>query len=158
MAQENELILTQEGMDALEKELDELENVKRAEISERIKVAREFGDISENSEYDDAKNEQAFNESRIAEIRQILSTAKLAPANKTASKVGVGSKVLVQDVKGNEREYTIVGSAEADAKAGKISNESAFGQALMGKKPGDDIEYDGPTGRKMRFKFIKLVK
>ena len=116
-------ILTPEGRQKLEEELHYLETEKRAEVGERIKVAREFGDISENSEYDDAKNEQGMMEARIAEIGRILSEATVVEAPKRSSKVTIGSTVTV-DMGGRERVFTIVGGAEADVAAGKISNES----------------------------------
>ena len=112
-------ILTQEGKDKLEEELHFLETEKRAEIGERIKVAREFGDISENSEYDDAKNEQGMMEARIAEISRILSEATVVNTPKRSSKVNIGSTVTV-DMGGRERVFTIVGGAESDVAAGKI--------------------------------------
>ena len=118
-------ILTQEGKDKLEEELHFLETEKRAEIGERIKVAREFGDISENSEYDDAKNEQGMMEARIAEISRILSEATVVNTPKRSNSVHIGSTVTV-DMGGRERVFTIVGGAESDAAAGKISNESRW--------------------------------
>lgn len=121
----------------LEEELHYLETEKRAEIGERIRVAREFGDISENSEYDDAKNEQAMMEGRIAEITRILGEATVVDAPTKSSKVHIGSKVTV-DMGGNERVFTIVGAAESDSTAGKISNESPVGAALLGTKKGDE--------------------
>ena len=141
-------ILTQEGKDKLEEELHFLETEKRAEIGERIKVAREFGDISENSEYDDAKNEQGMMEARIAEISRILSEA-------TVVSVHIGSTVTV-DMGGRERVFTIVGGAESDAAAGKISNESPVGSVLLGHKKGDVVETTGPTGRKITMTILKL--
>ena len=147
-------ILTQEGKDKLEEELHFLETEKRAEIGERIKVAREFGDISENSEYDDAKNEQGMMEARIAEIGRILSEATVVEAPKRSSKVTIGSTVTV-DMGGRERVFTIVGGAEADVAAGKISNESPV-CALLGNKKGDEIETTGPTGRVIKMTILKI--
>lgn len=120
MADSN-FILTQEGKDKLEEELHFLETEKRAEIGERIKVAREFGDISENSEYDDAKNEQGMMEARIAEISRILSEATVVNAPKRSNSVHIGSTVTV-NMGGRERVFTIVGGAESDSAAGRISN------------------------------------
>lgn len=154
MANENS-ILTQEGKQKLEEELHYLETEKRAEVGERIKVAREFGDISENSEYDDAKNEQANLEARIAEINRTLSEATVVTTPKRSSAVHIGSKVTV-DMGGRERVFTIVGGAEADAAAGKISNESPVGSALLMHKKGDEIETTGPTGRVIKMKIIKI--
>ena len=142
----SDYILTQEGRTKLEEELHYLETEKRAEIGERIKVAREFGDISENSEYDDAKNEQGMMEARIAEITRILSEATVVTTPKRSSKVNIGSRVTV-DMGGKERVFTIVGGAESDSSQGKISNESPVGAALLGHKKGDHIETQGPTGR-----------
>ena len=154
----NEVILTPEGKEKLEEELEYLENEKRDEVGERIRVAREFGDISENSEYDDAKNEQAFLESRIAEIHQILAHARIVDSPKKSNRVVIGSTITVQDEKGRERVFDIVGAAEADAAAGKISNESPLGAAALGKKKGDEISYEGPTGRKLKFTLTKVGK
>lgn len=116
-------VLTPEGRAKLEEELHYLETEKRIEVGERIKVAREFGDISENSEFDDAKNEQGMMEARIAEISRILSEATVVDTPKRSSKVNVGSTVTV-DMGGHERVFTIVGGAESDAAASRISNES----------------------------------
>jgi transcription elongation factor GreA len=158
MANANDVIITQEGKAKLEEELHYLETEKREEIGERIRVAREFGDISENSEYDDAKNEQAFMESRIAEINSILANAKVVDSPKKTGKVGIGSTLTLEDAKGTKRVFTIVGGAEADAVNGKISNESPLGRAVLGHKKGDDITYEGPTGRTMNFKLVKVGK
>ncbi len=143
---DSSFILTQEGKDKLEEELRYLENEKRTEVGERIKVAREFGDITENSEYDDAKNEQGLMEARIAEISHILSEATVVNTPKRSTSVHIGSTVTV-DMGGRERVFTIVGGAESDAASGKISNESPVGSALLGHKKGDQIETVGPTGR-----------
>lgn len=151
----NEYILTPEGKEKLEKELHYLENDKRAEVGERIKVAREFGDISENSEYDDAKNEQGMVEARIAEINQILSEATVVAVPKRSSKVNVGSTVVV-NMGGRERTFTIVGGAEADMASGKISNESPVGAALLGHKKDDVITTIGPTGREIEMTIVKI--
>ena len=148
-------ILTPEGRQKLEEELHYLETEKRAEVGERIKVAREFGDISENSEYDDAKNEQGMMEARIAEIGRILSEATVVEAPKRSSKVTIGSTVTV-DMGGRERVFTIVGGAEADVAAGKISNESPVGAALLGNKKGAEIETTGPTGRVIKMTILKI--
>ena len=152
----NDVILTSEGKAKLEEELHYLETVKRDEIGERIRVAREFGDISENSEYDDAKNEQAFTEQRIAQINEILSNAQVVDAPKRGNKAVIGSTVTLVDAKGHERTFTIVGGAEADAAAGKISNESPVGSALIGAKKGDVVQVTGPTGVVTEFKIIKI--
>lgn len=151
----NEYILTPEGKEKLEKELHYLENDKRAEVGERIKVAREFGDISENSEYDDAKNEQGMVEARIAEINQILSEATVVAVPKRSSKVNVGSTVVV-NMGGRERTFTIVGGAEADVAEGKISNESPVGAALLGHKKDETIVTTGPTGREIEMTIVRI--
>ena len=152
---DNNYILTQEGKKQLEEELHYLETEKRAEIGERIKVAREFGDISENSEYDDAKNEQGMMEARIAEISRILSEATVVNTPKRSSKVNIGSTVTVS-MGGRERVFTIVGGAESDVAAGKISNESPVGAALLGHKKGDVIKTTGPTGRDIEMEIKKI--
>ena len=148
-------VLTPEGKQQLEEELNELETVTRREIGERIEVAREFGDISENSEYDDAKNEQARVESRIAEITRILAEATVVTTPKRSSKVNIGSTVTVL-MNGNERVFTIVGVAESDSLAGKISNESPVGAALLGRKKDDHIQITGPTGRDIDLTILKI--
>ena len=148
-------VLTIEGKEKLEEELHYLETEKRAEIGERIRVAREFGDISENSEYDDAKNEQGMMEARIAEITRILSEATVVSTPKRSSKVNIGSSVTVT-MGGRERVFTIVGAAESDVAEGKISNESPVGAALLGHKKGDTVEATGPTGREIVMEILKI--
>ena len=154
MANDN-YILTAEGREKLEEELRYLETEKRAEIGERIKVAREFGDISENSEFDDAKNEQAQVEARIAEISHILSEATVVATPKRSNKVNIGSTVTIT-MNGVERVFTIVGGAESDVAAGKISNESPVGAALIGHKKGDELTATGPTGRVIEITILKI--
>ena len=154
MANDN-YVLTEEGKKKLEEELHYLENEKRAEIGERIKVAREFGDISENSEYDDAKNGQVITEARIANARRSLCKANVGNALKRSSKGNLGPSVTV-DMNGRERVFTIVGGAESDAHEGKISNESPVGQALLGCKKGDEVTTTGPTGRDIKLTVIKI--
>lgn len=151
----NEIVLTPEGKQKLEEELHFLETEKRAEVGERIRVAREFGDISENSEYDDAKNEQGLMEARIAQINDILSNAVLVEAPKRSNRVNIGSTVTV-DMGGRERVFTIVGAAEADVSLGKISNESPVGAALLGGKKGDHFTAEGPTGRVIEMDIVKI--
>lgn len=152
---ENNYILTEEGKEKLEEELHYLETEKRAEIGERIRVAREFGDISENSEYDDAKNEQGMMEARIAEITRILSEATVVSAPKRSGKVNIGSRVTVE-MGGRERVFSIVGAAESNSAEGKISNESPVGAALLGQKKDDEVETTGPTGRVIKMKILKI--
>jgi transcription elongation factor GreA len=153
-----DIILTPEGREKLERELYELETVKRIEIGERIKTAREFGDISENSEYDDAKNEQAWMESRILEITQILANATVVETPKRSNKVSIGNVVAVAQPDGTERVFTIVGAAEADISQGRISNESPVGAALLGAKKGDTITADSPSGKKLEFTILRIGK
>ena len=153
--EESEFILTEEGKKKLEEELDYLETVRRVEIGERIKAAREFGDISENSEYDDAKNEQGLMEARIAEIIRILGDATVVASPKRSTKVGIGSVVTVK-IKGKEREFSIVGAAESDVREGKISNESPVGAALLGKKKGDKVKALGPSGKEVEMTIVKI--
>lgn len=145
---EKEVFLTPEGLEKLEKELDESKAVKRKEIASRIKVALDFGDISENSEYDQAKNEQAQLEERIAKIEMMLRNAVIIDENEISTdKVGIGSKVLVKDLEYEEdMEFTIVGSAEANPHEGRISNESPVGSALLGNKSGDIVDVRVPDG------------
>lgn len=145
---ERDVFLTEDGLKKLESELDELKTVRRKEIAERIKQALSFGDISENSEYDQAKNEQAQLEDRISKLEMILRNAKIIDKEDISTdKVGIGSKVLVKDLEYEEEmEYTIVGSAEADPYNGRISNESPVGKALLGRKSGDIVDVIVPDG------------
>ena len=152
---DSEIILTEEGKQDLLDELHYLETEKRAEVGERIKVAREFGDISENSEYDDAKNEQAMMEGRIVEINRILQEATIISAAKKGSKINIGNTVTVE-MNGAERVFTIVGGAESNVAAGKISNLSPVGQALLGSKKGDIVTAVGPNGRETQIKILSF--
>ncbi len=154
---ESDFILTEEGKQKLEEELHYLETVKRAEVGERIKTAREFGDITENSEYDDAKNEQGQMEARIAEIIRILGDATVVAAPKRSTKVGIGSVVTVK-MSGQERVFSIVGAAESDVREGKISNESPVGAALLGKKKGDTVSALGPSGKETEMTIVDISK
>ena len=145
---QRDVILTPEGLEKLKAEIEELSTVKRREVAERIKEAREFGDISENSEYDDAKNEQAMLESRIATLEEKLRAATVIDASElSADVVRVGSTVEGSDEKGKSFEYTIVGSTEADPANGRLSNESPVGKALLGRGKGDTVEVLLPNGR-----------
>ncbi|AKA71371.1 transcription elongation factor GreA [Clostridium scatologenes] len=141
-------IMTYEGVKKLENELEYLKTVKRKEITEKIKVALSFGDLSENSEYDEAKNEQAFVEGRIIQLENMLKNATIVDESEIPlDVVSVGSIVKVKDYEFDEEvEYTIVGSAEADPMNNKISNESPVGSGLVGKKIGDIIEVQVPDG------------
>ncbi|GAB4281560.1 MAG: transcription elongation factor GreA [Coriobacteriia bacterium] len=154
-----EIALTEEGMAELERELHHLEHTRRREVGERIKEAKEFGDLSENSEYEDAKNEQAFVEARIAEISDILANATIIRSPKRATKVVLGSKVLLKDRKsGKEKCFRIVGSAEADPANDKISNESPVGQALLGAKKGDVVKVTVPSGKVIEYEVLGVRK
>jgi transcription elongation factor GreA len=154
-----EVILTYEGLKKLEEELELLRGPKRMEIKERIKVALSFGDISENSEYDEAKNEQAYVEGRIAQIETMLKHARVIDEEDVSTeKVTIGSKVRLLDMEYDEEiVYTIVGSTEADPSRFKISNESPVGSALMQKKKGNVVEVSVPDGI-LKFKILKIEK
>lgn len=154
-----EVALTREGQTKLEEELHHLETVRRREVGERIKEAKEFGDISENSEYDDAKNEQAWVESRIAEIGMILATATVVESPTRSTKVCLGCKAHLEDAdSGDVHVYQIVGSAEADPAHDRISNESPVGQAIMGKKKGDSVKVETPSGRVIKYTVTKITR
>jgi transcription elongation factor GreA len=153
----NETLITAEGLEKLKNELEDLKLVKRKEISEKIKVALAFGDISENSEYDEAKNEQANVEARIAKLEIMIKNAKVIKENKQKGVVSIGSKVTVKDLEFDEEmEFTIVGSAEADPFVGKISNVSPLGKALLDKKVGDKIEVASPGGDMIHYEILTV--
>lgn len=144
---EKEVILTVDGLKKLEDELETLKTVKRREVAGRIKQAIEFGDISENSEYDDAKNEQAFIEGRIITLEKMLRNARVIDDTEGREVVALGTTVVLKDKDfGDEEEYTIVGSAEADPGTNKISNESPVGKAVLGKPKGIVVEVNVPAG------------
>ncbi|KUJ89843.1 MAG: GreA/GreB family elongation factor [Thermoanaerobacter thermocopriae] len=153
------VILTYEGLKKLEEELEYLKTVKRAEVAEKIKQARAFGDLSENSEYDEAKNEQAFIEGRIATLEAMLKNAKVIDEEDIKlDQVSIGCTVKVYDESYNEEvEYTIVGSAEADPMNNKISDESPIGKALLGKKVGDVVSVEVPAGI-IKLKILEIRK
>lgn len=140
------LVLTDEGLKKLQEELNELKNVRRPEITEKIKTARGFGDLSENSEYDEAKNEQALVENRIAELEEQLKNVTLISEDEISTEiVNIGNKVKVLDKEYNEEcEYTIVGETEADPTEGLISDESPIGKALLGAKVGQTVQVEAP--------------
>ena len=143
--------VTQEGIEALQNELEDLKVNRRKEVAEKIKVALSFGDLSENSEYDEAKNDQAILEARIADLEVMLNKAQVIEKNEQAAgTVHIGSSISVsyKRVDGSEatREFSIVGSNEANPRAGKISDESAVGKALIGAKVGDSVEVEAPAG------------
>ena len=148
MSQAKKFIMTYEGVKKLEEELEYLKTVKRKEITEKIKVALGYGDLSENSEYDEAKNDQAFTEGRIIQLENMLKNAVVVDESEIPKdKVSVGSIVKVMDYEFDEEvEYTIVGSAEADPMNFKISTDSPVGSALLGKKVGDVVEVAVPSG------------
>lgn len=156
---EKEVILTIDGLKKLEDELEHLKTVKRHEVAQRIKQAIEFGDISENSEYEDAKNEQAFIEGRIITLTKLLRNAKLIEDDEvTTHEVGVGSIVKIKDLDyGDELTYTIVGSTEANPLDNKISNESPVGKALLGQAVGDEVEVTVPAGI-LRYMIVNISK
>ena len=156
---EKEFLLTQEGYDNLEKELERLKTEVRYEIADRIKVALGFGDLSENSEYDEAKNAQAANEIKIAELEEKIKYAKIIDESEIDTEVvQVGNIVKVLDMEFNETiEYTIVGSTEVDVANNKISNESPIGSALMGAKKGQIVEAQAPAGI-IKLKILSIKK
>ena len=157
--EEKEVLLTQEGYDNLEKELNYLRTDKRAEVAERIKIALGFGDLSENSEYDEAKTAQAENETKIAELENKLRYAKIIDEKEIDTEtVQVGNIVKVLDIEFDEKvEYTIVGSTEVNLAENKISNESPLGKALLGSKKNQTIEVKAPAGI-MKYKIISIKK
>ena len=148
MAKAKQMLYTKEGFQALQAELKERQTIKREEIKEAIALARSFGDLSENSEYDEARNEQAKNEARILELQALIDNALIVDETKIdTSVVSIGSTVRVYDNEFEEEvEYSIVGSNEVDAMAGKISDQSPIGHALMGKAAGAEINVDTPAG------------
>ena len=153
-----ESLITPEGLEKLKRDLEEMQTVRRREVAERIKEAREFGDISENSEYDDAKNEQAMLEQRIAQMEERLRRATVVDAKDLdTGVVSVGVKVHVKDQKtGNSRKFQLVGSAEADPSQDKLSHESPIGKALMGRKRGEVVNVDVPRGPAKELKITKI--
>ncbi len=152
-----EVILTPKGFEKLKEEIELLSTVKRREIAERIRTAREFGDIAENAEYDDAKNEQALLEHRIAMLEERLRSARvLHKRDVTTDVVSVGSRVRLRDVAARKTfEYDIVGSAEADPTENKLSNESPVGKAIIGHKKGETVEVVAPRGAR-KFKILEI--
>ena len=154
----NEYVLTRSGKAEMEKELEYLKSVKRAEIAEAIKVARGFGDLSENAEYTEARNEQSRIEGKILELEQTLRTAKVIDDVENLETVGIGTRVKLLDVDYDEEEvYQILGSSESDIKKNNITNESPVGKALIGHKVGDVVCIDAPGGV-VRFKVLEITK
>ncbi|AGA59679.1 MAG: transcription elongation factor GreA [Thermobacillus sp.] len=156
---DKEIILTQDGLKRLEEELENLKSVKRREVAERIKIAIGYGDISENSEYEDAKNEQAFIEGRIITLEKMLRNARIINNDEIdTDTVSIGSIVTVEDVEyGDTMEYVIVGTAEADPSQNKISNESPVGKAILGKKKGTVVDVNVPAGI-IKYKIVDIKK
>jgi len=154
-----EIVLTDEGLKNLEMELEQLKTVKRKEIAEKIKVALSFGDLSENSEYDEAKNEQAFVEARIATLEAMLKNVKILDADELSTEeIKVGCKVKLKDIEFDEElMYHIVGSTEADPANGRISNESPVGKALIGHKVGEKVTVEAPGGD-ILFEVLEISK
>lgn len=157
--EERNIVLTTEGYNKLEEELKCLKGPKKMQVAERIKIAREFGDLSENSEYDDAKNEQALLEARIQDIEGMLRVAKVVDDDEISTrKVGIGTQVTVHDFEFDEDiTYGIVGATEVDIKNNKISNESPVGKALIGAKKGDEVEVETPGGV-IKYKILAIKK
>ena len=153
-----ETLITPEGLEKLKDELEFLQSDKRREVADRIKAAREFGDIMENAEYDDAKNEQAMLEQRIAQLQDKLRRAAVIDNKQVdTEQVAVGAVVHVKDQKsGKSQKFQIVGSAEADPMEHKLSNESPIGKALLGHKRGDVVSVDVPRGPKKKLKITKI--
>jgi transcription elongation factor GreA len=153
----NEVVLTPEGYEKLKQEIDFLSGEKRREIADRIRVAREFGDISENAEYDDAKHEQALLEHRISMLTERLKHARVLDRKQVNSDVvSIGTRVRLEDVDAGETiEYDIVGSAEADPGGNKLSNESPVGKAILGRKKGETVEVTAPRGS-LKFKILDI--
>ena len=149
--------LTQERLDALRDELHYLKTVREKEVADLIKEARSFGDLSENSEYDEAKNEQGKVFSRKVEIEEILSNYVLIDPNDTALGIQLGATVTVLDEDKDETVYKIVGSEEADPMQGRISEESPLGKALMGKNAGETVSYDAPNGMTFHYEILKVT-
>ena len=156
MGTENRYKMSQESLDKLKEELDYLETVRTKEVAEQIKEARSFGDLSENSEYDEAKTEQGKLYSRIAELKDLIENAQIDNSTATAGTVGHGSTVKVLDYEDDsETEYLIVGSQDANPMKGRISSDSPFGIALLGHKAGDEITVEAPIGQ-LRFKILEI--
>ena len=152
-----EVILTPEGYKKLQEEIELLSTTRRREVAERIRTAREFGDIAENAEYDSAKNDQAHLEARIAMLEERLKNARVVTKKEIKSgEVSVGTKVRLKDMGSNKTvEYHVVGSAEADPAEMKLSNESPVGKAIMGRKKGDVVEVAAPRGA-LKFKIMEV--
>lgn len=154
---EKEIVMTYAGLRALEDELEQLKTVKRKEVAEKIKVARGYGDLSENSEYDEAKNEQGLVEGRIALLEKMLKHARVVTEDELSTDhISVGSHVRIKDADGDEDEYDITGSTEADPLNGKISDESPIGAALIGHSVGDQVEITLPSGAVVQYEVVEI--
>jgi transcription elongation factor GreA len=149
-----EVYLTKEGLEKFKKELDDLKTNRRPAIVARIQQAKEYGDLSENAEYEDAKNEQSFVEGRISELEALIANAQIIQNGDSPDQVGLGCKVEVQ-VDGEKEKYTIVGTGESEPGEGKISYSSPLGQALMGRKVREKVEVSAPDG-KIEYKILKI--
>ena len=157
MSNAKEVVVTVAGLKALEDELEELKTVRRKDVAEKIKVARGFGDLSENSEYDEAKNEQAFIESRIAQLEAMLKNARVIDNEElNLDTVSVGTHVKIEDEDGEVEEYDITGSTEADPLNRKISDESPVGAALMGQRVGQTVTVSLPNGGTIDYKILEI--
>jgi transcription elongation factor GreA len=156
---ENEIIMTAEGLKKLEERLEHFKNYRRLEVAERIREAKEFGEIGENSEYEDAKTEQAFVEGEIGTLENMIRNARIVGSEEiTTDVVSIGSRVKVKNVDTNEEsEFLIIGSTESDPASGKISNKSPVGATLFGKKKGSTVEVHVPAGT-IRYKIMKILK
>lgn len=153
-----EILVTKDGYDKLEKEYAYLKGPRRTEVAKKLEVAREYGDLSENAEYDDAKNEQAQLEARIVELENILKMAKIVKETSNTNKVGIGSTVKLYDFEFDEEiVYTLVGATEVDIKNGKISTASPVGKALEGHKKGDEFEVS-VGGDIVKYKILDIIK
>ncbi|SHJ88551.1 transcription elongation factor GreA [Dethiosulfatibacter aminovorans DSM 17477] len=151
----NEILLTKEGLEELKAEMENLRVVRRKEVAEKIKAALAFGDISENSEYDEAKNEQADIERRILKIENMIKNAKIIENSDSNGIVNIGSRVKIKDIEFDEiMEYQIVGSAEADPFKDRISNVSPLGKALMGKTEGEVVNVETPSGAIVEYEIL----
>ena len=154
---EKEIVMTYAGLRALEDELEQLKTVKRKEVAEKIKVARGYGDLSENSEYDEAKNEQGLVEGRIALLEKMLKHARVVTEDELSTDhISVGSHVRSKDEDGDEDEYDITGSTEADPVNGKISDESPIGAALIGHSVGDKVDITLPSGAVVQYEVMEI--